>query len=80
MCYVFQIGEKLICANIGDSRAINVKGNSSNELDIKPLSIGQKPDDPEESKGIIENGGEIAQFEEDGEKSGPFTVWKKGEV
>ena len=77
---VFQIGEKIICANIGDSRAIIVKGNSNNELDIKPLSIDQKPDDPEESKRIIENGGEIAQFEEDGEKSGPFRVWKKGEV
>ena len=77
---VFQIGEKLICANVGDSRAIIVKGNSNNELDIKPLSIDQKPDDPEESKRIVENGGEIAQFEEDGEKSGPFRVWKKGEV
>ena len=50
---VFQIGEKLICANIGDSRAIIVKGNSSNELDIKPLSIDQKPDDPEETKELL---------------------------
>ena len=72
---VFQIGEKLICANVGDSRAIIVKGNK-----VIPLSIDQKPDDPEESKRIIENGGEISQFEEDGEKSGPFRVWKKGEV
>ena len=73
---VFQIGEKLICANVGDSRAIMFKGNDN----IIPLSIDQKPDDPEESKRIIENGGEISQFEEDGEKSGPFRVWKKGEV
>ena len=73
---VFQIGEKLICANVGDSRAIMFKGNDN----IVPLSIDQKPDDPEESKRIIENGGEISQFEEDGEKSGPFRVWKKGEV
>ena len=73
---VFQIGEKIICANVGDSRAIMVKGNDN----ITPLSIDQKPDDPEESKRIIENGGEISQFEEDGEKSGPFRVWKKGEV
>ena len=72
---VFQLGEKLICANIGDSRAILVKGNN-----VIPLSIDQKPDDPEESKRIIQNGGEISQFEEDGEKSGPFRVWKKGEV
>ena len=73
---VFQIGEKLICANVGDSRAIMVTGNNK----IVPLSIDQKPDDPEERKRIEENGGEIAQFEEDGEKSGPFRVWKKGEV
>ena len=72
---VFQVGEKLICANVGDSRAILVRGN-----DIIPLSIDQKPDDPEESKRIVQNGGEISQFEEDGEKSGPFRVWKKGEV
>ena len=76
---VFQIGEKIICANVGDSRAIIVKGKNNGQLDIKPLSIDQKPDDPEESKRIIENGGEISQFEEDGEKSGPFRVWKKGE-
>ena len=72
---VFQIGERLICANVGDSRAIMVKGTK-----VIPLSIDQKPDDPEESKRIEENGGEISQFEEDGEKSGPFRVWKKGEV
>ena len=73
---VFQVGEKLICANVGDSRAILVKGDN----EIIPLSIDQKPDDPEEKKRIVENGGEISQFEEDGEKSGPFRVWKKGEV
>jgi serine/threonine protein phosphatase PrpC len=73
---VFQIGEKIICGNVGDSRAILVKGNN----EIIPLSIDQKPNDPGESERIMENGGEIAQFEEDGEKSGPFRVWKKGEV
>ena len=73
---LFQVGEKLICANVGDSRAILVKGNN----EIIPLSIDQKPDDPEETKRIVENGGEISQFEEDGEKSGPFRVWKKGEA
>ena len=73
---VFQVGEKLLCANVGDSRAIMVKEGNQ----IIQLSIDQKPDDSEESKRIIENGGEISQFEEDGEKSGPFRVWKKGEA
>ena len=72
---VFQIGNRLLCSNVGDSRAILVKGDK-----VIPLSIDQKPDDPEESKRIKENGGEISQYEEDGEKSGPFRVWQKGEV
>ena len=72
---VFQVGDRIICANVGDSRAIIVKGDKA-----IPLSIDQKPDDPEESKRIKENGGEISQYEEDGEKSGPFRVWKKGEA
>ena len=72
---VFQVGDRIICANVGDSRAIIVKGDKA-----IPLSIDQKPDDPEETKRIKENGGEISQYEEDGEKSGPFRVWKKGEA
>ena len=72
---VFQLGEKIICPNAGDSRSIIVKGNK-----VTPLSIDQKPDDPEKSKRIDQNRDEISQFEEDGEKSGPFKVWKKGEV
>jgi len=72
---VFQVGDRIICANVGDSRAIIVKRDKA-----IPLSIDQKPDDPEESKRIKENGGEISQYEEDGEKSGPFRVWKKGEA
>ena len=72
---VFQIGNRILCGNVGDSRAIMVKGDKA-----IPLSIDQKPNDPEESKRIKENGGEISQYEEDGEKSGPFRVWQKGEV
>ena len=72
---VFQVGSKIICANVGDSRAIMIKNDK-----IIPLSIDQKPNDPEEEKRIIQHGGEVSQYEEDGEKSGPFRVWKKGEV
>ena len=73
---VLQIGDRILCSNIGDSRAIMVKTGNV----IIPLSIDQKPNDPEESKRIVQNGGEISQYEEDGEKSGPCRVWKKGEV
>ena len=75
---VFQIGDKIICANVGDSRAILVKGEKGKT--IIPLSVDQKPDSPEEKKRIESAGGEVAQYEDDGEKSGPFRVWAKGEA
>ena len=71
----FQLGKKLITANVGDSRGIIIKGDK-----FIPLSIDQKPNDENEMKRIIKNGGEVSQYEEDGIKSGPFRVWKKGEM
>ena len=71
----FQLGKKLITANVGDSRGIIIKGDK-----VIPLSIDQKPNDEHEMKRIIKNGGEVSQYEEDGIKSGPFRVWKKGEM
>jgi serine/threonine protein phosphatase PrpC len=75
---VFQIGNKIICANVGDSRAIMIKGEKGKK--IIELSKDQKPDDPEEKKRIESKGGEIAQYEEDGEKCGPYRVWAKGQT
>ena len=72
---LFQIGEKLLTANVGDSRAIIVKGKEA-----IPLSIDQKPNDENEMKRILKNGGEVSQYEEDGFASGPFRVWKKGQM
>ena len=71
----FQIGNKLITANVGDSRGIIIKGDKA-----IPLSIDQKPNNENEMKRIIKNGGEVSQYEEDGIKSGPYRVWKKGEM
>ena len=71
----FQLGTKLITANVGDSRGIIVKGDK-----VIPLSIDQKPNNENEMKRILKNGGEVRQYEEDGIKSGPFRVWKKGEM
>ena len=71
----FQLGTKLITANVGDSRGIIVKGDK-----VMPLSIDQKPNNENEMKRILKNGGEVSQYEEDGIKSGPFRVWKKGEM
>ena len=72
---MFQIGSKLLCANVGDSRCILVT-----DKEIIPLSIDQKPNDEKEQKRILKLGGEVSQYEEDGIKSGPFRVWKKGEM
>ena len=76
---VIQIGEKILCANVGDCRAILVKELYKVNR-IIPLSIDNKPEHPEETKRINESGGEVSQLEEDGIKSGPYRVWKKGEA
>lgn len=72
---IVQIGNHLIVANVGDSRAIMCTSEG-----LVVLSKDQKPDDEEERKRIEKAGGEISQYEEDGEKSGPFRVWQPGQV
>ena len=72
---LIQLGDRIICSNIGDSKAIMIK---SYERIIK-LSLEHKPFLYEESLRIKANGGEICQMEEYGNKIGPFRIWKKGE-
>lgn len=72
---VIQIGNHLIVANVGDSRAILCTSEG-----LTALSKDQKPDDEEEKMRIIKAGGEVSQYEEDGEKSGPYRVWQPGQV
>ena len=72
---LIQLGDRIICSNIGDSKAIMIK---SYERIIK-LSLEHKPFIYEESLRIKANGGEICQMEEYGNKIGPFRIWKKGE-
>lgn len=72
---LYMVGNKLICANVGDSRCIMVT-----DKEIIPLSIDQKPNSEGEMQRIIKSGGEVSQYEEDGIKSGPYRVWKKNEM
>ena len=72
-CMLFQLGNKLIISNVGDSRAILVKNN-----EVINLSIDQKPTDEGEKKRIERYGGEVRQIIENGKPVGPFRVYKKG--
>ena len=86
---VFKIGQKIICSNVGDSRAILV--NTKNELnnndlsnfnyDFIALSHDHKPNIKEERERIEKAGGEVAQEYLIGKEEvpvGPFRVWNKG--
>ena len=79
---VIQIGKKIICANVGDSRAILVYNNNANNIiktSIFNLSHDFKPDLPEEKKRIIKMGGIVEQMlDMNGIKVGPPRVWGVG--
>ena len=78
---VFQIGNNLISANVGDSRAIliyndNPKDDELKDSKIFELSIDQKPELPEEKKRIYSLGGIVDQMlDGKGKRNGPFRVW-----
>ena len=74
---VIQLGEHLICSNIGDSRAILIY-EENNENKIFELSHDSKPDVPEEKKRINIMGGRVDKItDENGEKTGPYRVYMK---
>ena len=78
---VIQLEEHIICANAGDSRSFLVydETNTQNNLTntkIYFLSYDCKPQIPNEKKRIESFGGVVLQ---DGDSSGPFRVWIKGE-
>ena len=67
--------EKLICPNIGDSRAV-LGRYIDNEWKAIELSRDHKPTETDEEQRILENNGRIQPFtDEDGEFVGPKRVW-----
>ena len=80
---IINIGNKIICANTGDSRAIVVYDDyMQNNPNYKcmPLSVDFKPEMPEEMNRIILSGGEVRQIKNEiGEGVGPYRVWRRGE-
>jgi len=87
---VFKIGKKIICSNVGDSRAIMAERKFTfdektneiiNKYEVIELSHDHKPNRKEERERIEKSGGEVDQefLNETDEKSDlPFRVWKKG--
>jgi len=74
---VLILGSQLVCANVGDSRAII--GTWSNKVwSVRAISQDHKPDQPEECERIIKMNGRVAnQKDNEGKSIGPARVWKK---
>jgi len=77
---VILIGDYVVCANVGDSRAII--GSSSDLMNWKTRAISHdhKPDKPAEYDRIIRSNGRVESYvDEYGNPIGPNRVWKRNE-
>ena len=76
--------KKLICANIGDSRAVLGRYDKNTKKWVAiDLSRDHKPTEKDEAKRILNRGGRIKPFTDEvtGEEYGPQRIWiKKEEV
>ena len=81
---VIQLNNKLICANVGDSRAILIfddKTNNNYNQGIYLLSEDHVPESPQEYQRIINSGGMVDKFtDQNGNKIGPFRVYKNTDM
>ena len=74
--------KKLICANVGDSRAVLGRYDKYNKKWVPiELSRDHKPTEPDEAKRILNRGGRIRPFIDEltGEEFGPQRIWMKKE-
>ena len=70
--------ERLISANIGDSRAVLGRyDKESGKYKSIDLTRDHKPTEEDEAKRIIDNDGRIQPFIDEGEFIGPSRVWVK---
>ena len=81
---VILCGQSLLCANVGDSRAILATLKTTEPSDylnrwlVTPLSIDHKPDIGFENERIISHGGRVESYRDlDGNPIGPSRVWLK---
>jgi serine/threonine protein phosphatase PrpC len=80
---VVQVGRNVICANVGDSRAVAVFDedidNNLSQLNVTPLSIDYKLEIPEERNRIIMAGGAVEQAKNSlGIRMGPLRIFTPG--
>lgn len=66
--------ERLICPNIGDSRAVIGRCDGGNWVGLE-LTRDHKPTEEDEKQRILENKGRIQPFIDEGEEIGPMRVW-----
>ena len=79
-CSVIITPSKIICANVGDSRAIIGKKIRENFYISKEISHDHKPNEKLEKNRIIKNGGRVESYkDENGNLIGPERVWKINE-
>ena len=82
---IIHIGSHILCANVGDSRAIVTFDDQKDDQDLNhleeaQLSIDYKPDLEEERNRILLSGGVVEQMKNQyGQGVGPLRVWEKGE-
>ena len=82
---VIHVGQHILCANVGDSRAL-VAYDDNNEdqelkyLELAQLSIDYKPDIEDEKNRILLSGGVVEQMKNElGQGVGPYRVWVKAQ-
>ena len=79
---VIHVGEHIICANAGDSRAILIfdeeNDENLNSIKVFPLSFDNKPENPQEKERILKMGGTVEKLKnKKGHGIGPYRVWIK---
>ena len=76
---VIHLGEHIICANAGDSRAILIYDkNENNNYKVFPLSVDSKPELKVEKDRIYKMGGIVEKIKNQyGQEIGPYRVWNK---
>ena len=83
VCLLLLSNKNLICANLGDSRAILCSCNDKKEWKASQLTKDHKPMDKEEYKRIINSGGTVSRMinpEKNDEEVGPYRVWGKTQI